>query len=345
MKIFFSEDFMLHVPPTNHPENPSRLEKILAGLRENGFEEFIDVCDCSGDIRYIASLVHSKKYVEFILHKLRETPIWLDDDTYLSQGSERAIVRALSCSYCLAKHALENKRTSAFLLVRPPGHHAGIEGSAMGSDSLGFCIFNNAAVVARVLSSMGNVFMIDFDTHHGNGTQEIFYRDKKVIHLDIHQHPATLYPGTGWPDQIGEGEARGTKLNITLPPGTSDDIIDDVLGRMDLYLKRFSFDYIVVSAGFDAFINDGLALLRLSEVSYYRIGRYIREISRDKPLIVLLEGGYSVGLRRGLPAFVRGVMGLGENKEWIETRSDDKVWLKYHSWREEYEGYILGLSG
>jgi acetoin utilization deacetylase AcuC-like enzyme len=345
MMIVFSDDFMKHEPPSHHPENPQRLELIIRGLRSNGLDNMLTGCECNADIRDAAVTVHSDSYVSYILRKLRDAPTWLDEDTYLSTGSEQAIKRALGCSVCFAERALNGEKITAFLLVRPPGHHAGINGAAMGSDSLGFCIFNNAAIVAKLLSQKGNVFMLDFDSHHGNGTQEIFYTDKKVIHLDIHQHPGTLYPGTGWPDQTGEGEARGTKLNIILPPGASDDIIEDVLSRMDLYLQRFSFDYIVVSAGFDAFLNDGLANLRLSEISYYNLGSYIRSIGKDKPIIVLLEGGYSVGLERGVPAFVKGLSGLSKSNEWLQTRSDDRAWVKYHSWREEYEGYILGLSG
>lgn len=345
MEVIFSEDFLKHVPPDNHPENPTRLERIILGLRGNGLGDLVTSCECERDIAEVASLVHSAGYVSFILNKLRSAPSWLDEDTYVSPTSERAIRRSLSCSYCVAQRALDGEKLWVFILARPPGHHAGISGAAMGSDSLGFCIFNNAAVVAKLLTQRGNVLMLDFDSHHGNGTQEIFYQDKKVVHVDLHQHPATLYPGTGWPDESGEGEARGTKLNIVLPPGASDDIIEDVLSRMDSYLGRFSFDYIVVSAGFDAFISDGLSSLRLSEVSYYNIGGYLRGIGRDKPIIVLLEGGYSVGLERGPPAFIKGLLGLEKNKEWIPTRSDDKVWIKYHSWREEYEGYILGLSG
>jgi len=339
--LLFSEDFLKHEPPDSHPENPGRLHRIMSALRAQGLDGMVSTCECAGSADEIAMSVHSREYVRLVKRKLAESPTWLDEDTYLSPGSGIAIERALACSLCLARQAAEGGKLKAFLLVRPPGHHSGVNGPAMGAESLGFCIFNNAAVVAKALSHAGTVLLVDFDSHHGNGTQEIFYRDKRVVHLDVHQHPSTLYPGTGWPDQIGEGEARGTKLNIVLPPGASDDIVDDLLSRLDEYLGRFSFDFVVVSAGFDAFVNDGLANLRWSEVSYYGIGDYLRQLGRDRPVIALLEGGYTVGLERGVPAFVRGLFGLPRDSRWVSTRSDDRVWTKYHAWRQEYEGFIL----
>lgn len=280
-----------------------------------------------------------------VLRKLERAPTWLDSDTYLSEGTGDAVRRALGCAVCLADEILETKRGAYFVMNRPPGHHAGRDGLGMGAGSLGFCVFNNAAIAASLLKRGGKVLMIDFDAHHGNGTQDIFYEDGDVIHLDIHQHPATLYPGTGWPDQTGEGRGRGTKLNVILPPGASDDIFEDLLGRMDFYLSRFSFDYIVISAGFDGFVDDGLANLRLTELSYYRLGSYISKLAEGRPILMFLEGGYSLGLERGLPAFVMGFLGSSPMREWKATQSDVRAWVKYHNWREEYEGYILGLSG
>lgn len=126
MMIVFSDDFMKHEPPSYHPENPQRLELIIRGLRSNGLDYMLTGCECSADIRDAAVTVHSDSYVSYILRKLRDAPTWLDEDTYLSTGSEQAIKRALGCSVCFAERALNGEKITAFLLVRPPGITPGL---------------------------------------------------------------------------------------------------------------------------------------------------------------------------------------------------------------------------
>lgn len=345
MRIFLHDDFCLHRPPIAHPENPGRLETIMKSLEARGLRHLVSRCECTPSeqlTRSMTTKVHAPGYVSFMLNAMKkESYSWVDEDTYLSPGTLPAVSRAMCCIDALINKALAGDKEPKLLLVRPPGHHAGVRGAAMGCPTLGFCIFNNVAVAAKVLSESGGVLIIDFDAHHGNGTQEIFYEDKRVVHIDIHEHPASLYPGTGWPGQTGSGEALGTKINVILPPGSADDVLEDVVQRVEEYLKEYSYEFVLVSAGFDAFLDDGLSHLRLSEYSFHILGDLVRRVGEGRPILIFLEGGYGLGLERGLPAFLLGLLGEPARRTWVKTISDEKVWVKYRSLREELEGLIL----
>ncbi|RLE68741.1 MAG: histone deacetylase family protein [Thermoprotei archaeon] len=237
-------------------------------------------------------------------------PIMIDYDTYVSPGTMRAALKAAGASLEAAKMLSEGEQL-ILPLPRPPGHHAGRRGRAMGALTQGFCIFNNAALAVARLLELGfrRVAIIDFDSHHGNGTQEIFYSEPRVLHVDVHEDPATLYPGTGFPTDIGSGEGEGTKINVILPPGSRDDVYSMVIEEVVVpLLSNYKPEVVVYSAGFDGYDGDGLSHLKAREHTYVELARIPEELGVRK-VLAILEGGYSEGLERGLPAFISSLVG------------------------------------
>jgi acetoin utilization deacetylase AcuC-like enzyme len=313
--IYYSKDFYLHAPPRGgyHPENPSRLDIVLTALRENGFEKnIIEVREAEPKVavRELLSKIHDNSYVEYIL-RLCEQGFegYLDGDTYVCKNTCRAALKAVELTAIATEHALEKPSELFFVLPRPPGHHAGASGSAMGAPTLGFCIFNNIAAGAAYarLKGFKPILIIDVDVHHGNGTQEIFWSNPNVIHIDLHEWG--IYPGTGSVDDIGGKGAEGTKVNIPLLPGAGDeDYIYIFLKLVEPLIYAIKPRLIAVSAGFDAYAGDGLAYMRLTEKFYEFFGKTLYDISKalGVGVVAVLEGGYSIGLRNGLPAVLKG---------------------------------------
>jgi acetoin utilization deacetylase AcuC-like enzyme len=185
---------------------------------------------------------------------------------------------------------LSGNAGSGFALVRPPGHHAS------ATRASGFCLFNNIAIAAHRAQSLDipRVMIVDFDVHHGNGTQDIFEHDSNVLYLSTHQ--AGIYPGTGFVSEIGFGEGSGTIVNVPLPPRAGDHAFEAITQSVILPIaKRFSPDILMVSAGFDAHWNDPLASLQLSTTGYAQLGRALLEIAKthcEGRILYVLEGGY-----------------------------------------------------
>ena len=299
----------LHSPPSYHPERPERIEIAIKGLREAGFEPRVRHPELRGE--EVLRKVHEGAYIDHIRRECEKGSKHLDPDTYISRHSFEAALEAACCAY----EAAESVEEVAISLARPPGHHAGRSGSAMGCQTLGFCLFNNSAVAAARLLERGMrpVMILDFDLHHGNGTQEIFWYNPEVIHVDLHD--AYEYPGTGWPDDLGGGEARGTKVNVPIFPESGDMEYAFILERLILPLvSYFKPRALVISAGFDAHQGEGMGYLELSSRLYQHMGSFLRElsVSEGMKVIVVLEGGYSSGLRMGLPSFIKGLVDGGE---------------------------------
>jgi acetoin utilization deacetylase AcuC-like enzyme len=302
-----SESKTLHRPLAEHPENPSRVDRVLSALKSSGLTwREISIRDTGLTLEEqlkIASRIHAKGYLDYIVRLSKSTPALIDEDTYVSQGSLELALATLTESYNLALHT----GSTVLLISRPPGHHAGRGGRAMGASTQGFCILNNAAASVVGFTDRGfrKIAVLDFDAHHGNGTMEIFYREK-ILQIDLHEDPAVLYPHTGYPEEMGEGEGFGYKVNLVLPVGGGDDLYAELVERTRTLLEKYSPEALVVSAGFDAFLNDGLADLAATEITYYKLGLLIRSLS--VPTVLVLEGGYGVGLERGLVSFIEGLM-------------------------------------
>ena len=274
-----------------HPESPGRLRAIMSHLESGGLlHRMVDVPPRDATMEEI-SRVHARALVERV--KEAADPYrdhWLDVDTYVVAKSYEAALRAAGGLMAAADAVLDGHVDSAFGLVRPPGHHA------TATHAMGFCLFDNVAVAAAHLLARGlaRVAIVDFDVHHGNGTQDIFYRDGRVLYFSTHQHP--FYPGTGYYNETGEGPGKGLIVNVPLPAGSGDETYLRAYREVCApVLRRFRPELILVSAGFDAHFADPLAQMLVSTGGYYAISSLLRELAGEiceGRIVYVLEGGY-----------------------------------------------------
>jgi len=287
--IFTADSSIQHDTGPGHPECPERIPSIINGLKKIQSKKLIWKNVNSFDEKYI-KLTHSDKYFEKINQSFpKEGLDFLDGDTIVSKGSKKAAYDAVT-SIANAIDSVMNKEShNAFCVVRPPGHHAEKE------HAMGFCIFNNVAVGATYLIEkykLSRVAIIDFDVHHGNGTQDIFYNEKKVLYISSHQFP--FYPGTGSEDETGK---YNNILNIPLKSGTDSKEFFKSYKKVYEKLNKFKPEFILLSAGFDAHKNDPLANINLESKDYYTLTKEIMTIAKqvcDNKIVSILEGGYNL---------------------------------------------------
>jgi acetoin utilization deacetylase AcuC-like enzyme len=281
MDFIYNKIFLKH-KTASHPECAERLHYFEKSVKETNI----------GNGEKYLSLVYDKEYVSLIKRASKNSQ-WLDSDTYTNKDSYDCACYAVGASI---KAAEEN----GFAVVRPPGHHA------TKDRAMGFCLFNNIAVAAQHMAKKGKkVFIIDFDNHHGNGTQEIFYEDSNVLYLSLHAYPA--YPGTGWVDEVGKGEGESFNINVPLPPGTADDLFLEALNCFIPMVKgQFKPDVVAVSAGFDGHYGDPLTSLNLTTTSFYEAGKLLSKNFTN--MFACLEGGYNPSsLHKSALSFLNGV--------------------------------------
>ncbi|MBM5787521.1 MAG: histone deacetylase family protein [Pelagibacterales bacterium] len=287
--IFTSNSSIKHDTGPGHPECPERIPAILTGLKKIQSQKLIWREIRSFDEKYI-ELTHSKKYLEKIDQSFpKEDLVFLDGDTIVSKGSKKAAYDAVGAIINAIDAVMNQEFDNAFCVVRPPGHHAEKE------HAMGFCIFNNVAVGATYLLEkykLDKVAIIDFDVHHGNGTQDIFYNEKKVLYISSHQFP--FYPGTGSKDEIGK---FNNILNIPLKAGTVSEEFFNSYKKVYDKLNEFRPQFILLSAGFDAHKNDPLANVDLESRDYYILTKEIMKIAKkicSNKIVSILEGGYNL---------------------------------------------------
>ena len=287
--IFTSNSSIKHDTGPGHPECPERIPAILTGLKKIQSQKLIWKEIGSFDEKYI-ELTHSKKYLEKINQSFpKEDLVFLDGDTIVSKGSKKAAYDAVGAIINAIDAVMNQEFDNAFCVVRPPGHHAEKE------QAMGFCIFNNVAVGATYLlekHKLDKVAIIDFDVHHGNGTQDIFYNENKVLYISSHQFP--FYPGTGSKDEIGK---FNNILNIPLKAGTVSEEFFNSYKKVYDKLNEFRPQFILLSAGFDAHKNDPLANVNLESRDYYILTKEIMKIAKkicSNKIVSILEGGYNL---------------------------------------------------
>ena len=290
--VIYDDAYLEHRPPRNHVENPGRVMAVIKSISGMAVVE-----RPINDVDYWLLKVHDGDYVRWIDDNCEVGDVFIDADTYVSPGTCRAARLAVGAVLRGVDRVLSGEWNAAYAVVRPPGHHVGRAGKALMAPTQGFCIFNNVAVGAVYALERGisRVAILDIDVHHGNGTQEIFYRDPRVLYMSLHQDPLTIYPGTGFIDDVGEGEGEGFNVNIPLPPFTADDAymkaLDSVVWPI---INEFKPQLILVSLGFDAHMLDSIANLRLSLNTYAYVFRRLRDmIGKVRGLIFVLEGGYN----------------------------------------------------
>jgi len=294
-----------HLTPAGHPERPDRLRAVEAVLGADRFGSLVRVEAPVADFDTIA-LCHPMEYVTAIRDATpREGIVHLDADTSMSPGSFEAALRAAGGAVHAVDEVMSGRINNAFVSARPPGHHTETE------RPMGFCLFNNAAIAARHAQShhgAERVAVVDFDVHHGNGTQEIFWADKTVMYCSTHQMP--LFPGTG---AVGERGEFNTVVNAPLRAGDGGQEFQEALNSVILpRMRAFRPDLIIISAGFDAHQRDPLANLNLLEADFDWATRKLMEIADESAkgrVVSLLEGGYDLqGLANSAAAHVSALM-------------------------------------
>jgi acetoin utilization deacetylase AcuC-like enzyme len=306
--IFYSDAFLKH-GEEDHIERPSRVARTMARLENAGLFERMDLLKPrpAADADILA--VHTPEYLDNI--KAKGTGA-LDPDTFMTEGSlEAATLAAGAAIGCVDESA---SRELAFGMVRPPGHHA------MPGHAMGFCIFNNAAVgAAHALKSLKRVLIVDWDVHHGNGTENMFYDSPDVLYFSVHQYP--WYPGTGKPDDVGTGAGEGFNVNVPLPARANDADYMEVFRRLLLPIAdSYKPELIIVSAGYDPLWEDPMGGMHLSAAGFQAMAYALRGIRGNRGIAALLEGGYSDELPSCVEASLRGF--LGEDAEIATPASD-----------------------
>ncbi len=290
--FIYHPDYLNHDTGYGHPERPDRLRASLAALQQSDVWDQLHHIDPTPATPEQIAYAHNPGYCEHIQQSC-ESEIPLTYDTPVGYESYDIALLSTGGVLCAAEAVATNKVKNAFAMVRPPGHHA------TPGQSMGFCLFNNIAITARYLQQehgVGRVAIVDWDVHHGNGTQDIFYEDETVFFFSIHQSP--LYPGTGSRYEQGSGNARGTTLNVPMPRDTGDDeyirVFEDVLIPA---LQDFSPEFILISAGFDAHHLDPLANIYITAEGFGMLTDLVLDVAEEVAsgnVVSALEGGYSL---------------------------------------------------
>jgi acetoin utilization deacetylase AcuC-like enzyme len=292
----------------NHPENQQRINIIMESLEKKGILNKIDSFKVNNELESkikgkvdvfkpeIASRedilrVHNESHLKHIKAFCRSGGGNLDFDTVVSEDSYQ-IAKLAAGGAITASKLVINGYESAYSIARPPGHHA------TRDRAMGFCLFNNLAVAIEYLKEFHGIkkFLIfDFDAHYGNGTAEIFYNNPDVLYISIHQDPRTIFPGSGFVEEIGEDEGKGFNLNIPMPPGsTSQDYIYAIEGILEPVSNHFGADFTFLDVGFDAHREDPLSRINLDDNFYKWITSKMRDIAGR--MVLILEGGYNLGV-------------------------------------------------
>ena len=289
-----------------HVENAGRLEAIISHLERTGLKQRLTPIKPRAAAIGELSLVHDEQYISHIRNVAQKGGGWLDADTVMSANSYEAALCAAGGVIRATEAVMDGGVDSAFALVRPPGHHATYE------QAMGFCLFNNVAIATKCALAnyqLERILIVDFDVHHGNGTQAAFYDNPHVLYISTHQYP--LYPGTGSIEETGSGTAEGTTINIPLPAGSGDSEYLEVFEQIIIPAAiRFKPQLVMVSAGYDAHWTDELALMQVSVTGFAQMVKIIQGLGDelcDGRLVFSLEGGYNL---RALAASVKATLDM-----------------------------------
>jgi len=287
--IITTNTYLNHNTGPGHPERADRVTVVIESLKKLNSKSLVWKKSLKFDLKYL-QLAHDKDYLNNVKDSFPiEGLNFLDGDTILSPGSKEATSDAVGSIIAAIDGVMNKDFSNAFCAVRPPGHHAERQ------KAMGFCVYNNIAVGACYLLEkykLSKVAIIDFDVHHGNGTQNIFYNNEKVLYISSHQYP--YYPGSGAANEKGIND---NVLNIPLAAGTQTHEFLNAYDNIFIKLKRFQPEFILLSAGFDAHKNDPLAQINLESEDYYTLTKRIKSIAKDlcgEKIVSILEGGYDL---------------------------------------------------
>jgi acetoin utilization deacetylase AcuC-like enzyme len=302
--FLYDDKYRQHLTGNYHPEIPDRLLAVYKGIQEAGLLEQLTLIKAvPADLKWV-EIVHDPQYIKRLQKACSSgSNIFDSPDNQMCSATYEVSLLAVGGVLEATRLVMEGELDNAFCAVRPPGHHAEV------SQAMGFCYFNNVAIAARYIQQQWDiqrVGIVDFDVHHGNGTQHIFERDATVFYYSIHQHPTFAYPGTGREFETGKDAGHGYTKNSPILPGQGDKEYKQILQR-DLVpaFADFKPQVILVSTGFDAHIEDNMSDIKLTTEGFTWIIKMIVELAAELAqgrLISVLEGGYSI---RRLPELAR----------------------------------------
>jgi len=341
--IVKDQRYLRHGPDIGHPESPQRLVSIYEMLDNPDMVLKFTGVDAIKATREELERVHRPALIDAVAATAGRSMSMLDPDTVATPETYEIARLAAGGMLSAIDAVVSKKADNAFALVRPPGHHADADRAA------GFCIFNNVAIGARhamALHKMERILIVDWDLHHGNGTQDIFYQDRRVLFFSTHQYP--YYPGTGAMGEMGRGEGLGYTLNVPLRPGADDAfyirIFQELLSPVALAFKP---EIILVSAGFDTYFADPLGEMKVTPEGFAALTRILLNLAQacsGGRLVLVLEGGYHV---QGLAECVRAVLlelleetrVTEETLNRMATGADDKAKALIGQARKQFEPY------
>ena len=294
--FYTHSDFALHFNGDGHPERPQRLQAITDAMQAAGIWDELAHPNFESASELDLHRCHTQAHIKRVKAMSRNGGGQLDGDTHIGPHSFAAAKLASGAAIAATRAVLNGEFKNAFVASRPPGHHA--ESGRDPHSPWGFCLFDGVAVAARWAQYEGGaarVAILDFDVHHGNGTQEIFYDDDSALFVSLHQSP--LFPGSGARDEIGTGDGRGATLNFPLPPGCDGDTYRRVWKLVGDAVRAFAPDLILLSAGYDAHARDPLGAMQLQAADYADLVRQAKTWADelcDGKLVAILEGGYDL---------------------------------------------------
>jgi acetoin utilization deacetylase AcuC-like enzyme len=317
--FIYDDIYLEHKTTPDHPEKPARLTAIVDRLKAVGLWAKLLTLRAKPAAAQWITTIHSQQYVEHVRKSCEPRPLpqgrgedgvgYLDSmDTPISEKSYQVALAASGGVLCAIDAVMDNKVTNAFCAVRPPGHHA------MSDRAMGFCLFNNVAIGTRYIQEKHNlhkILIVDWDVHHGNGTQAAFYDDPSVLYFSVHQYP--FYPGTGSATEKGGGKGLNYTINVPLSAGSTDaDYLRAFKDKLEPAALAFAPDFVLISAGFDAHEDDLLGGMRVTTEGFAKLTRIVKQIAEKccrGRLVSVLEGGYHLeALAASVEAHIRVLM-------------------------------------
>ncbi|MFW9845104.1 MAG: histone deacetylase [Candidatus Thorarchaeota archaeon] len=297
--LLYHEEFTKHVMSPSHPERPERLVSAMSHIKETGLLQnskvrLVEAVPVDLDLVYS---LHEKSYIDMIRKKSESGGGFFTLDTSVNEHTYDASILAAGAGTLAMDRIMEGVTKNAYVLCRPPGHHA------EHNQAFGFCFINNVAIAAKHLirkHGVERVLIVDYDAHHGNGTQNAFYSSNQVLYIGLHQDGRTLFPGSGFPDEIGSEEGKGYNVNLAMYPGAGDISYDIAFSEIvEKICDSYRPEFILVSCGFDGHFSDPLTALGLTTSGMAMMNMRLNSMSKDfceGQIAFFLEGGYDLDI-------------------------------------------------